>query len=218
VTHVRASTAEANAPGQRLSTGALLWWVAVIVVVPFALRAVASALTPLLAVRHPLLLLALDARATNLLLTRHVALFAYVLVGVLRKLVPPGLGYAFGRSHGRWAVEVLERHSSRRAVVLVERAFRRWEYPVLLVWPGALPSALAGETGMPPPAFGLVVGARLIAAVVALRLFADRFGHQIDAVLRLAERFILPATLATAAVVALTLLARTRSRADQSPS
>jgi hypothetical protein len=69
---MRASRAETNAPGQRLSTGALLWWLAVIVAIPFALRAVASALTPLLAARHPLLLLALDARATNLLLTRHV--------------------------------------------------------------------------------------------------------------------------------------------------
>jgi hypothetical protein len=73
---VTACTAEANVPGQRLSTGALQWWLAVIVATPFALRAIASALTPLLAAWHPLLLLALEARATNLLLTRHVALLA----------------------------------------------------------------------------------------------------------------------------------------------
>jgi hypothetical protein len=67
----------------RLPLSALLGPIAVFT----ALGVVGTALTPPLAARHPLLLIAMEARDRNLLLARHVGVAVFLIVGSARRLI-----------------------------------------------------------------------------------------------------------------------------------
>ena len=66
-----------------------------------ALGALGTALTPYLAVHHPLVLLVLEARDRNLVLARHVALVPYVVVGSVAINLLPSLECAFFSARAR---------------------------------------------------------------------------------------------------------------------
>jgi len=182
-----------------------------------ALGVVGSALTPTLAAHHPLLLIALEARDRNLLLARHVAFPTYFVVGSLRRFSSDPLYFMLGRRYGDGAVRWLERQGGGAIVRATETAFRRAAYPMLVIFPGAVVCALAGDVGIPPAIFVAVTVARTFAAVALIRVLSDAFSAPVDAVLHFFDRTSLPATIASVVLVAAWLLweRRKRSRGDE---
>lgn len=181
-----------------------------------ALGTVGTALTPYLAVHHPLVLLILEARDRNLVLARHVEIVAYVVVGSVRRLSTDPLFFLLGRDYGDAGVRWIEAKGGGPVVRFTERLFRAAAYPMLVVFPGAVVCTLAGEIGIPTSVFLVVVTVRTVAAVFLIRWLAGLFGPQVDAVLHFFDRFTLPATAATIVAVVLWILweRRQRSRRD----
>src|SRR5581483_6222992 len=140
-----------------------------------ALGVVGTALTPPLAARHPLLLIAMEARDRNLLLGRH---------------------------DGRVGVAWLQRHGGGRVVAATVRAFRRAAYPMLVVFPGAVVCTLAGDAGVPPAAFGVIVVLRTIAVVLMIRFVGNVFAGPVDATIHFFDRHLLSTSLASVALMA----------------
>jgi membrane protein DedA with SNARE-associated domain len=185
-------------------------------VVLTVLGAVGSALTPTLAVRHPLLLIALEARDRNLLLARHVAFVPFLVLGTVRRLASDPFFYLLGRHHGDAGVRWLERHGGGALVRWTERAFRRAAYAMLILFPGAVVCALAGDVGIPVKTFSILIVVRTVVAVVLIRMLGNALATPIDDVLRFFDRWTLTATVASGAAVALYLLwehLRSRRRA-----
>jgi membrane protein DedA with SNARE-associated domain len=170
------------------------------------LGSVGTALTPYLSVHHPLALLVLEARDRNLLLARHVALLPYVVVGSLRRLSTDPLFFLLGRDYGDAAVRWIERKGGGRVVRVLEAVFRRAAYPMLVAFPGAVVCTLAGEIGIPTSTFLLLIVVRTLAAVFLIRWLGNLFATQVDAVLRLFDRYTLPATVASVVAVVLWIL------------
>jgi membrane protein DedA with SNARE-associated domain len=175
-------------------------------VVLTVLGAVGSALTPTLAVRHPLLLIALEARDRNLLLARHVAFVPFLVLGTVRRLASDPFFYLLGRHHGDAGVRWLERHGGGALVRWTERAFRRAAYAMLILFPGAVVCALAGDVGIPVKTFSILIVVRTVVAVVLIRMLGNALATPIDDVLRFFDRWTLTATVASGAAVALYLL------------
>lgn len=183
-----------------------------------ALGAVGTALTPVLAVKHPLVLMVLEARNRNLVLARHVDVVPFVVVGTIRRLVSDPLFFLLGRWYGEAGVRWLERRSgSGRVVALTERAFRRASYPMVFLFPGALVCSLAGATGMSPVRFAIANVSGTIAAVVALRVFGDVFAKPVDAVLHFFGHHLVAATAITLAAVLGWVLYERLSRGEHVP-
>jgi hypothetical protein len=176
----------------------LLWPIVVFT----ALGAVGTALTPPLAARHPLLLIAMEARDRNLLLARHVGVAVFVVVGSLRRLISDPFFYLLGRYHGRVGIAWLQRHGGGRVVAATVRAFRRAAYPMLVVFPGAVVCTLAGDAGVPPGAFGAIVVLRTIVVVLMIRFVGNVFGGPVDATIHFFDRHLLATSLASVALMA----------------
>jgi membrane protein DedA with SNARE-associated domain len=180
--------------------------VAPIVVLGIA-ATVATALTPALAAKHPLLLIALEARNRNLLLAREVDFVPYVVVATVRRTLTDPLYFLLGHFYGDAVVRWLERKGGGGpAVRAIERFFARASYPMVFLFPGALVCALAGSTGMRPSVFLALNIAGTIAAVLVLRRFGDVFGGPLDALLDFFNRNVVWATAVTVALVAAWLL------------
>ena len=172
------------------------------IVVFTALGTVGTALTPPLAARHPLLLIALEARDRNLLLARHVGVAVFVVVGSARRLISDPFFYLLGRHHGAAGVSWLQRHGGGRVVAATVRAFRRAAYPMLVVFPGAVVCTLAGDAGVPPGAFGFIVVLRTIAVVLMIRFVGNVFAGPVDATIRYFDQHLVVTSLASVALVA----------------
>ncbi len=137
----------AEPPSRRGATRTLLG-AAVLVVVAGGVGDTAS---PVLVVHAPLLLVALNPRARNVLLASPtVAVVPLVGVSLIRRLVPIPVLYRLGRIHGDTSLAWADRRFPRSARWLrrVERWFHRAEAPVVLLLPGMLTAYLAGSTGM----------------------------------------------------------------------
>ena len=173
--------------------------------------AVGTALTPLLAARHPLLLIAMEARDRNLLLARHVGVAVFLVVGSARRLISDPFFYLLGRHHGRVGLDWLQRHGGGRVVSATVRAFRRAAYPMLVAFPGAVVCTLAGDAGVPPGAFTTIIVLRTIAVVLMIRFVGNAFGGSVDAVIGFFDRHLLATSLASVALVGVWLAWERRS-------
>ena len=185
-----------------------------------AMGVVGSALTPTLAAHHPLVLISLEARDRNLLLARHVALPTYFVVGSLRRFSSDPLYFLLGRRYGDAAVRWLERQGGGAIVRVTEAAFRKAAYPMLVIFPGAVVCALAGDVGIAPAVFVTVTLLRTFAAVALIRVLADAFSGPVDAVLHFFDRATLPATVISVMLVAAWLIweRRKRGRGSEPPA
>lgn len=175
------------------------------IVVFTALGIIGTALTPALAPHHPLVMIALEARDRNLLLARHVALVPFVTVGLVRRLASDPFFYLLGRYYGDNAVRWLEGHGGGSMVRATERAFRRAAYPMLVIFPGAVVCALAGDAQMPALVFAAILVARTLVALFVIRWLGSVFSGPIDGVLRAFDRYVVPATAVTIVVVVMWL-------------
>lgn len=177
------------------------------IVVVIAMGLIATAFTPALATRHPLLLIALDARNRFLVLAREVDLVPFVVVALLRRSFSDPLFYLLGRFYGEGALRWLERKGGGgQLVVLTEKLFKRAGYPMVFLFPGAIVCALAGQTGMAPVGFLITNVAGTLAAVLAVRRFSDAVSSPVEGILDFFDRNIVVTTSVTVALVALSLV------------
>lgn len=186
------------------------------IVVISTMGVIATAFTPALASRHPLLLIALDARNRFLVLAREVDLAPFVIVAVLRRSFSDPLFYLLGRFYGARALRWLEKKGGGgQLVVLTERFFAKAAYPMVFFFPGAIVCALAGQTGMPPLGFIVTNLAGTVAAVLAVRAFSDAISSPVEGLLGFFDRNIVLTTAVTVALVVISLvLNRYQGRLD----
>lgn len=186
------------------------------IVVITSLGFVATAFTPALAARHPLLLIALDARNRFLVLARGVDLVPFVVVAVLRRSLSDPLFYLLGRLYGEGALRWLERKGGGgQLVVITEKFFHRAGYPMVFFFPGAIVCALAGQTGMAPAGFVIANVAGTLTSVLAVRVFSDAIASPVNALLGFFSRNLVATTSVTVALVVLSLvLNRVQGRLD----
>jgi membrane protein DedA with SNARE-associated domain len=177
------------------------------IVVLTTMGTIATALTPTLAAKHPLLLIALDARNRFLVLAREVDLLPFVVVAVLRRSLSDPLFYLLGRFYGEGAIRWLEKKGGGGELVnLTERIFKRAGYPMVFAFPGAIVCALAGTTGMSPVGFVIANLAGTLTSVIAVRIFSDAISSPVEALLGFFERNMVATTSVTVALVVLSLL------------
>ena len=164
---------------------------------------VGAALTPALAARHPLVLLAFESPIRNMLLASRAPVGAFLAVVVARRLVGSLLFYLVGRWYGDAALDWLERHAGSHGAKVrkVERAVRAGAYPLVFASPTAVVCMVAGAMGIPPARFALVaaVGALTVGAVV--RLAGEALADPIGRVLSLFEHNLVTATVAAVVLV-----------------
>jgi len=186
------------------------------IVVITTLGFIATAFTPALATRHPLLLIALDARNRFLVLARGVDLVPFVVVAVLRRTLSDPLFYLLGRLYGEGALRWLEKKGGGgQLVVITERIFKRAAYPMVFLFPGAIVCALAGQTGMPVAGFLLANVAGTLTSVLAVRVFSDAISSPVEGLLRFFSRHIVATTSVSVGLVVLSLLLnRAQGRLD----
>lgn len=177
------------------------------IVVLLVAGTVATALTPRLATRNPLLLILLDARNRNLVLARRVDVVPFVVVGTLRRVLSDPLFWLLGLWYGDKAIRWLDEKAGGGALVrLTEKVFAKAAYPMVFLFPGAVVCALAGATGMPFPAFIAVNLAGTVTAVVALRLAGDVLSSPVDSLLGFFERNMVPSMVVTISLAVLSLV------------
>jgi membrane protein DedA with SNARE-associated domain len=204
---------EAEKPKPRRRTLWLLVWPIVVIWVG---ATIATALTPTLAAKHPLLLITLDPRNRNLVLARHVDLLPFLVVGVFRRLLTDPLYYLLGRLYGDATIRWLEKNAGGGQLVRwAEKAFAKASYPIVFLWPGPIVCALAGAAKMRVRGFVLTNVAGTIAAVVFLRLSGDILAGPVDAILGFFNRNLM---LTTAVTIALVILSLLLGRIDTEPS
>jgi membrane protein DedA with SNARE-associated domain len=168
---------------------------------------IATAFTPTLATKHPLLLIALDARNRMLVLAREVDLIPFVVVGVLRRSLSDPLFYLLGRIYGDRAIRWLEKKGGGGELVkLTERWFRKASYLMVFAFPGAIVCALAGATRMRPAAFAVCNLGGTLASVIAVRIFSDAISSPVEAILGFFERNLVLTTSITVGLVVLSLV------------
>ena len=168
---------------------------------------IATALTPALAAKHPLLLITLEARNRNLLLARNVDIVPFIVVATVRRTLSDPLYFLLGHFYGDAVIRWLEKKGGGGAAVRwIERVFAKASHPMVFLFPGALVCALAGSTGMRPVIFFILNVAGTITAVLLLRKFGDVFGGPVDSVLEFFNRNILWTTGITIASVILWLI------------
>lgn len=150
-----------------------------------AVSAVATALSPTLLAEHPLVLVALEPRNRNLILTAsRVDAVPFVVFATLRRVVSDPLYFALGHLYGQGAVRWIERRSGSggRLVSLVERVFARTAPLMVFLFPGILVCVLAGAVRMRTRMFLLLNVSGTVAVVLALRLFSQRLEGPVGAI------------------------------------
>ncbi len=190
----------------RPSRRTLILLVAPIVVI-MTMGLVASAFTPTLATKHPLLMIALDARNRFLVLARHVDLVPFVIVAVLRRSFSDPLFYLLGRFYGDNALRWLQKKGGAGDLVpFTEKLFKRAGYPMVFAFPGAIVCALAGQTGMSPVGFMVTNLAGTLTAVFAVRRFSSTIASPVEGLLGFFSRHIVATTAVSVGLVLLSVV------------
>ncbi|HJV08054.1 MAG TPA: hypothetical protein VJ653_00155 [Acidimicrobiales bacterium] len=168
---------------------------------------IASAFTPTLATKHPLLMIALDARNRFLVLARHVDIVPFVIVAVLRRSFSDPLFYLLGRFYGDNALRWLQKKGGFGDLVpLTEKLFKRAGYPMVFAFPGAIVCALAGQTGMSPVGFLITNLAGTLTAVFLVRRFSSTVASPVEGLLDFFSRNLVATTAVSIGLVVLSLV------------
>jgi membrane protein DedA with SNARE-associated domain len=171
------------------------------------LGTLATAFTPVLAAKHPLLLIALDARNRMLVLARKVDLVPFVAVALLRRTLSDPLFYLLGRYYGDNAVRWLEKKGGGGDLVkITEKGFRRAGYPMVFLFPGAVVCALAGATGMSPLGFLTANVAGTLTSILLVRRFSTAIANPVEGLLRFFNRHLVATTVVSVGLVVLSLV------------
>jgi membrane protein DedA with SNARE-associated domain len=125
----------------------VLWAAGAIVVATL----VGAALSPYLAVHHPLWLLALNPwQRHQILVAPRIAFVPFVALVTVRNLFTCLVAYALGKHYGARGTAYIVGHSPEtgRTLVLFEQLFGRFSSVLLVVVPGLMTSVLAGTSGL----------------------------------------------------------------------
>jgi membrane protein DedA with SNARE-associated domain len=168
---------------------------------------IASAFTPTLATKHPLLMIALDARNRFLVLARDVDLVPFVIVAVLRRSFSDPLFYLLGRFYGNNALRWLEKKGGLGDLVpFTQKLFKKAGYPMVFAFPGAIVCALAGQTGMSPVGFMVTNLAGTVTAVFLVRRFSSAVASPVEGLLDFFSRNLVATTAVSISLVVLSLV------------
>ena len=168
---------------------------------------IASAFTPTLATKHPLLMIALDARNRFLVLAREVDIVPFVIVAVLRRSFSDPLFYLLGRFYGDNALRWLQKKGGFGDLVpFTEKLFKKAGYPMVFAFPGAIVCALAGQTGMSPAGFMVTNLAGTLTAVFLVRRFSSTVASPVEGLLDFFSRNLVATTAVSISLVVLSLV------------
>jgi membrane protein DedA with SNARE-associated domain len=168
---------------------------------------IASAFTPTLATKHPLLMIALDARNRFLVLAREVDLVPFVIVALIRRSFSDPLFYLLGRFYGEGALRWLQKKGGGgELVVFTEKLFKKAGYPMVFFFPGAIVCALAGQTGMSPVGFMATNLAGTLTAIIAVRRFSSAIASPVEGLLAFFSRNLVATTAVSVSLVVLSLV------------
>lgn len=154
----------------------------------------------------PLLLIALSPLGRHLVLVAPIVdPFAFVAVGVARRLAFYHASYELGGALGSRGVEWIEQRAASfaRFVRWLERIFARASKLVVLFFSGPTVSALAGISGMRLIVFLSLAVVSLTVRMLLILGFAELVREPIEAVLAWVDRYWLPGTAVTVTGVAL---------------
>jgi membrane protein DedA with SNARE-associated domain len=168
---------------------------------------IATAFTPALAARHPLLLITLDARNRFLVLAREVDIVPFVIVALVRRASSDPLYYLLGRFYGDGALRWLQKKGGfGDLVVITEKLFKKAAYPMVFLFPGAIVCALAGQAGMSPVGFLVTNLLGTLTAVLAVRRFSDVVSSPVEGLLGFFDRNIVVTTIVSVTLVVLSIV------------
>lgn len=203
----RAGAGARERPGRRrlLLVGACLAVIATSAVV-------GNALAPTLLVRHPLLLLALNATTRHLVLTSTtIDVVPYVVVGLGRRLLEDPFLFLLGRWYGDDAIAWVDDKVGAGAFLrAVQRNFHRVGWLLVAVAPGGVVCVLAGISRMRTGVFLTLNILGTLATIVVLRRFGDTFAGPIKLILTFSADNVVPLTALSLGLTALWLVRRRR--------
>jgi membrane protein DedA with SNARE-associated domain len=167
----------------------------------------ATALTALLATRHPSWLLILNSAGRNILLTPAVPLPLCLAIATVRRVGGAALYFAVGQWYGEAA---LAKIGVRRgnAPTSFERFVRAALFPLVAVLPDALVSTIAGATKMRPRTYFALSTLGSIACTLAFRLLGHAIAGPMHTVLAAMQRHAWPLTAAIGVALGVAVLGR----------
>jgi membrane protein DedA with SNARE-associated domain len=178
---------------------------------------VGDAAAPALLTGAPLVLVALNPRARNLLLaSASVPAPLLVAVALTRRMASVPIIYRLGALHGTGALNWVDRHFRRigRLTRAVERWFHRRRNLAVMVFPGGLTAFLAGDTAMPAGLLTVLTGLGFLARLLFVLGLGELFSGPVDAVVGYIGEHQWQLTVLTVTLTAAHLL-RHRRRASQ---
>ncbi|MFN0092581.1 MAG: hypothetical protein ACKVWR_20300 [Acidimicrobiales bacterium] len=187
---------------------ATVWALAAPLIAIAAVANVAEVIWPDLVNRHPLLLVAMNARIRYLALTTNQLDWTpYYLVGFLRLVLPDPFYYLVGRHWGYRAVRWMERRlpSLGGAARLLERGFVRARWPLVFVMPNAAICLFAGASAMRVSTFAALNAAGTVARLAVVRTVGAVFKDPLDWVREEIAQYRLPLIALSAVLMALSL-------------
>lgn len=179
------------------------------IIVFVAAGTIGTALAPRLLKEHPLLLLVLEARNRNLLLTANlVSVVPYTLVGVVRRMASDPCFFLLGHFYGDRAVHWIQARLGAGTFLgnLNTANFRRFSGLAVFLFPGAIVCVLAGASRMRVRTFLILNLLGTLTAVLVLRAFAGFLRGPIEALQRFNGRNFKWLTIVSIVSVALWLL------------
>jgi membrane protein DedA with SNARE-associated domain len=177
-------------------------------VVPQALVLLVQGVAPLLLREAPLVLLALHPfEPWSLLVSTRTELGPFLAVVVAVRAVPCCGDYLVGRWYGPRAVAWLSRRPRARHVAqTLQRLSPRAAGALLVLYPGATASVLAGANGLPPRRFLPLMMTGIVLAALLIRALASAAAGPLTAAAAALDRWTLPAGLALLLLVVLVQL------------
>ena len=174
-------------------------------VVPQALVLAVQGVAPLLLREAPLVLLALHPLGPwSYLVSTRTGLVPFLAVLVVVRAVPCCGDYFVGRWYGPRAVTWLSRRPrAGRVARTVQRLSLRFGGALLVFWPGATSSLLAGVNGVPVRRFLPLVLTGIVLAALLTRLLATAAARPLTAAAEVLDRWAVPAGLALFGLVVL---------------
>jgi len=195
----------------------VLWLIVAPLVALVIASYVGDAFAPTLVDKHPLWLIALNARNRNLVLTTNsLDAVSYYVVGGLRLVLADPLFYLLGYFYGDAAVRWAERRSRTFGGILrsVEQFFQKASYPLVLIAPNNPICLFAGASGMSPPVFLALNITGTVARLYLIRWVGDIFASPIDTVVSFIREYRLPLTAVTIALVGFTIWSESRGEGE----
>ena len=183
---------------------------------PQALLLAVQGVAPLLLREAPLLLLALHPFGPwSYLVSTRTGLVPFLVVVVVVRAVPCVGDYFVGRWYGPRALSWLSRRPrAGRAARTVQRLSARFGSALLLVYPGATSSVLAGVNAVPLRRFLPLMSTGIVLSGVLTRLLASAAAAPLTAAAAFLDRWAVPAGLVLLALVVLSQLRPVRRAQD----